>query len=47
MLMAQNKNVIGQFERTSKPLRVMGWIATAVMAFAAVMIFVTWHSATS
>jgi Mn2+/Fe2+ NRAMP family transporter len=35
MLMARNRKVMGQFERTSKPLQVMGWIATAVMAAAA------------
>ena len=44
MLMARNKKVMGQFERTSRPLQVMGWLATAVMAAAAVMIFVTWNA---
>ncbi len=44
MLMARNKKVIGQFERTSKPLHVMGWLATAVMAIAAVMMLVTLKS---
>ncbi|HEX4343023.1 MAG TPA: divalent metal cation transporter [Verrucomicrobiae bacterium] len=44
MLMARNKKVMGQFERTSRPLQVMGWIATSVMALAAVMMFVTLKS---
>jgi len=44
MLMARNKKVMGNFERTSKPLHFMGWIATLVMAAGAVMIFVTWKS---
>lgn len=43
MLMARNKKIVGQFERTSKPLQVMGWIATVVMAVGATMIFLTWH----
>jgi NRAMP (natural resistance-associated macrophage protein)-like metal ion transporter len=41
MFMIRNPKVMGQFERTSKPLQVMGWIATAVMAAAAVLMFVT------
>jgi Mn2+/Fe2+ NRAMP family transporter len=44
MLMAGNKKVIGQFERSSRPLQFMGWLATAVMAAAAVMIFATWNA---
>jgi len=44
MLMAQNRKVLGQFEHTGKPLQIMGWLATAVMAAGAVMIFVTWES---
>jgi NRAMP (natural resistance-associated macrophage protein)-like metal ion transporter len=32
MLMCHNKKVMGGFTRVSKPLRVMGWLATAVMA---------------
>ncbi len=40
MLMTRNKAVMGQFTRISKPLRVMGWVTTVVMAAAAVgMIF--------
>ncbi len=41
MLMAQNKKVMGKFERTSKPLQMMGWLATVVMTIAAVLMFVT------
>lgn len=41
MLMCQNKSIMGQFSRISKPLRLMGWLATAVMAAAAVGMFVT------
>jgi NRAMP (natural resistance-associated macrophage protein)-like metal ion transporter len=44
MLMAGSKTVMGKFERTSKPLQAMGWIATVVMAVGAIMIFVTWKS---
>jgi hypothetical protein len=44
MLMAGNKKVIGHFEETSHMLHLMGWIATVVMAVAALMIFVTWHA---
>lgn len=42
MLMCQNKKVMGQFTRISKTLRVMGWLATAVMAAAAAGMFMTW-----
>jgi len=44
MLMAGNRKVMGKFERTSKPLQMMGWIATAVMAAAAALMFVTMRS---
>jgi NRAMP (natural resistance-associated macrophage protein)-like metal ion transporter len=44
MLMARNRKVMGQFERTSKPLQVMGWIATAVMTVAAALMFITMKS---
>jgi Mn2+/Fe2+ NRAMP family transporter len=44
MLMSQNRKVLGQFEHTGRPLQIMGWLATAVMAAGAVMIFVTWKS---
>jgi NRAMP (natural resistance-associated macrophage protein)-like metal ion transporter len=44
MLMARNKKVMGKFERTSKPLQVMGWIATAVMTAAAALMFITMKS---
>jgi NRAMP (natural resistance-associated macrophage protein)-like metal ion transporter len=42
MLMVQNKKIMGQFTRVSKTLRTMGWAATAVMAAAAVGMFLTW-----
>ena len=42
MLMAGSKRIMGPFSRVSKPLRMLGWIATAVMAAAAVGLFVTW-----
>jgi NRAMP (natural resistance-associated macrophage protein)-like metal ion transporter len=42
MLMVQNKKIMGQFTRVSKTLRIMGWAATAVMAAAAVGMFLTW-----
>ena len=45
MLMARDKRVMGQFTKVSKTLRVMGWIATAVMAAAAAGMFLTWKSA--
>jgi len=34
MLMHQNKKVMGQFVRISRRLRIVGWLATAVMAVA-------------
>jgi NRAMP (natural resistance-associated macrophage protein)-like metal ion transporter len=43
MLMCHNKKVMGQFTRISKTLRVMGWMATAVMALATVGMFLTWN----
>jgi NRAMP (natural resistance-associated macrophage protein)-like metal ion transporter len=43
MLMCHNKKIMGQFTRISKPLRIMGWVATAVMALAAIGMFVTWN----
>jgi NRAMP (natural resistance-associated macrophage protein)-like metal ion transporter len=42
MLMCHNKKVMGQFTRISRPLRVMGWLATAVMALATAGMFLTW-----
>jgi Mn2+/Fe2+ NRAMP family transporter len=41
MLMCHNKKIMGQYTRISKPLNVMGWLATAVMAAAAIGMFVT------
>ncbi|HXE52890.1 MAG TPA: divalent metal cation transporter [Tepidisphaeraceae bacterium] len=41
MLMCHNKKIMGPFTRISKPLRAIGWIATAVMAVATVGLFVT------
>jgi NRAMP (natural resistance-associated macrophage protein)-like metal ion transporter len=42
MLMCHNKKIMGQYTRISKTLRLMGWLATAVMAAAAVGMFLTW-----
>jgi NRAMP (natural resistance-associated macrophage protein)-like metal ion transporter len=42
MLMCHNKKVMGQFTRISKTLRLMGWLATAVMALATAGMFLTW-----
>jgi len=44
MLMTQSKKVMGQFHGKSPLLKIMGWLATVVMAAAGVMIFVTWKS---
>jgi len=44
MLMARNPKVVGQFGRTSKLLQCMGWVATAVMAAAAALMFITMKS---
>jgi Mn2+/Fe2+ NRAMP family transporter len=41
MFMIRNPKVMRQFQRTSKLLQVMGWIATAVMAAAAILMFAT------
>jgi Mn2+/Fe2+ NRAMP family transporter len=43
MLMASRKKVMGEFALT-KLLAVLGWLATAVMAPAAVGMFATWGS---
>ena len=43
MLMCHNKKVMGQFTRISKTLRLMGWLATAVMALATAGMFLTWN----
>ena len=44
MLMARSETVMGKDMRVSTGLNVVGWLATAVMAAGAVMIFVTWKS---
>lgn len=44
MLMFHNKKVMGQFTSNSKTLRAVGWLATLVMAAAAVGMFVTCKS---
>jgi len=44
MLMFSRKKIMGPFTLTGKTLRVVGWIATAVMAAAAVGLFITWKS---
>jgi Mn2+/Fe2+ NRAMP family transporter len=43
MLMCHNKKIMGQFTRISRMLRIMGWLATAVMAAAAAGMFMTWN----
>lgn len=43
MLMAVRSSIMGEFV-LSRPLRVMGWLSTAVMLVAAVGMFVTWNS---
>jgi Mn2+/Fe2+ NRAMP family transporter len=43
MVLAARPAVMGPFT-LSTPLRVMGWLATAVMALAAVAMFATWGS---
>src|SRR5205823_4182937 len=35
MLMCHNKNIMGPYTRISRGLRIVGWLATAVMALAA------------
>ncbi len=44
MLMIRNQKVMGEFKDTSPWLHLMGWLATAVMAVAAVLMFVTINS---
>jgi Mn2+/Fe2+ NRAMP family transporter len=41
MIMASSKKVMGQFV-ISLPLKLMGWIATAVMMFACAGVFLMW-----
>ena len=43
MLMASRESVMGKFVLT-KPLAILGWLATAVMAAAAIGMFATWGS---
>jgi Mn2+/Fe2+ NRAMP family transporter len=45
MLMARNKKVMRKVEKTSKPLQLMGWLATAVMTIAAILMIATLKSA--
>lgn len=42
MLLFSSKKIMGPFTRVGKLLRIVGWLATAVMAAAAVGLFVTW-----
>jgi NRAMP (natural resistance-associated macrophage protein)-like metal ion transporter len=42
MLLFSSKKIMGPFTRVGKALRIVGWLATAVMAAAAVGLFVTW-----
>jgi Mn2+/Fe2+ NRAMP family transporter len=41
MLMAMNRKVMGQWT-LPRPLQIMGWVSTAVMAVTAVALFATW-----
>jgi Mn2+/Fe2+ NRAMP family transporter len=41
MHMIRNEKIMHHFRRVSRPLQVMGWLATAVMAVAAVLMFAT------
>lgn len=42
MVMSHNRKVMGGFTRASKTLRAVGWLATLIMAIAAIGMFVTW-----
>jgi len=42
MRMVGRRDVMGEFSRVSKILRAVGWLATAVMAAAAIGLFATW-----
>ncbi len=44
MRMVTNEKVVGPFTRVSKPLRIMGWLATLVMLLASIGLVATWHS---
>ena len=43
MIMAVRKDVMGRFVITRR-LKILGWIATAVMAIAVLVMFATWRS---
>jgi len=42
MLMADRRDVMGRFVVTTQ-LKVLGWIATAVMAVSVLAMFLTWR----
>jgi Mn2+/Fe2+ NRAMP family transporter len=42
MLMVSNRKIMGRFVNISKPLKIVGWTATAAMAVAAIGLFATW-----
>ncbi len=42
MLMVSNSKVMGRFSLISPTLKVIGWIATAVMFVASIAMFLTW-----
>jgi NRAMP (natural resistance-associated macrophage protein)-like metal ion transporter len=44
MLMCHNRNIMGRFYRVSRPLKLMGWLATLAMLAACVGMFMTWKS---
>lgn len=43
MLMSRNPKIMGPLVGISKGLNVMGWVATAAMAFAVIAMFATWR----
>jgi hypothetical protein len=44
MLMVGNPRVMGRFTLSSGTLQLAGWLATIVMALAAIGMFMTWWS---
>jgi hypothetical protein len=44
MLMVSNPKAMGKFAEGSPVMRILGWLATGVMAAATVGLFVTWKS---
>jgi Mn2+/Fe2+ NRAMP family transporter len=44
MLMSRNKNIMGPLVQGSKGSQIMGWLATSVMALAALAMVATWRA---